>query len=1030
MRRGSLAVLIILVAAVLVAWFERRPIAAGYVDDYLRSRQVQARYTIADLGPSGQRLTDVVIGDPAHPDLTADWIETGTSFGFGTARVTTLRAGRVRVRGRIAGGRVSLGALDRLLPQRSGGAFALPDLTIDVADARLRLDTPIGPVGVKLTGRGGLQATRGGGFAGTLAAYAPRLARGGCVGERISAYWQVAVRRGAPRLAGPVRAARLACGDWRVSGAVATLDGLLDAGFDRIDGSSWLELADARGPGVWLTRVSGNATARGRFAALGGSLALASGPAALRGASATAVRVAGSYRTGMRPGFAGELAADHASLPARWRTQVARYAGADAGSPVAPLLAQVATATSRAMRDVAVGATLAVERRDGWAVRVTRTRLVADSGAALSFAGDEGLGWTARGTTVDGRLSVSGGGLPTGVVALHQAAPGAPLAGTARFVPYRAGAASLTLAPVTFRATPGGRTQFDTTATLSGPLGDGRIERATVPILVGWDGGGRVVVNPLCTPVGFARLAVAGLVLDRGRLQVCPVERALVTRDGARWGGGARLAAARLAGTLGGSPLRLSAAGGAVRVDGGFAVDRLAVRLGAGERISRLDLAQLSGRLLSGGVAGRYRGGAGRLGAVPLLVSEASGDWRLAGGRLTLDGSLLVADAATEPRFSQLAARDFALTLANGRITAGGTLSGPKSGVDVATVAIRHRLADSIGVADLTVAGLRFGPALQPNMLTRLTLGVIADVRGTVRGSGRIAWSPAGVTSTGAFGTDGIDLAAAFGPVTGLTGQIVFTDLLALQSAPGQVASVASINPGVPVTNGTIRYQTLPGPMIRIEGAGWPFAGGTLLLDPTLLDYSRDVAKRMTFRIDGLDAAQFLQGFDYKNLTATGTFDGTLPMVFDATGGRIEDGRLRARTGGTLAYVGEVSQENLGTWGNLAFGALKSLRYRALDLRLYGPLAGEIVTEARFGGIAQGEGAKSNFLIRRLARLPFVFNVKITAPFRSLLDGARGFYDPAVAAQRNLPTLIDQEKRNGRPVQPPASGLVPQEKQD
>ena len=55
----------------------------------------------------------------------------------------------------------------------------------------------------------------------------------------------------------------------------------------------------------------------------------------------------------------------------------------------------------------------------------------------------------------------------------------------------------------------------------------------------------------------------------------------------------------------------------------------------------------------------------------------------------------------------------------------------------------------------------------------------------------------------GRFGTSGLDLAAAFGPVTGVKGDILFTDLLALASAPDQVATVASINPGVPVTDGT-----------------------------------------------------------------------------------------------------------------------------------------------------------------------------------------------------------------------------------
>ena len=76
--------------------------------------------------------------------------------------------------------------------------------------------------------------------------------------------------------------------------------------------------------------------------------------------------------------------------------------------------------------------------------------------------------------------------------------------------------------------------------------------------------------------------------------------------------------------------------------------------------------------------------------------------------------------------------------------------------------------------------------------------------------------------------------------------------------------------------------------------------------------------------------AQFLQQFDFKNLNATGMFDGVLPMIFDAQGGRIENGDLhRAAGGGTIAYVGEITQKDVGIWGNLAFQTLKSLTIAA-----------------------------------------------------------------------------------------------------
>ena len=292
------------------------------------------------------------------------------------------------------------------------------------------------------------------------------------------------------------------------------------------------------------------------------------------------------------------------------------------------------------------------------------------------------------------------------------------------------------------------------------------------------------------------------------------------------------------------------------------------------------------------------------------------------------------------------------------------------------------------------------------------------------------------MTSTGTFTTPGTDLAAAFGPVQGLAGTIRFTDLLALESAPGQVATVASINPGVPVTDGRIVFQTLRDTKVKVTSGIWPFAGGTLSLDPTLLDFSESgQTRRMTFHVSGMDAGKFLQQFDFSNLNATGVFDGVLPMVFDANGGRIEGGRLIARAGGGgIAYLGELTEKDLGFWGNLAFQSLRSLTYRELVLEMDGPLAGEMVTGVRFTGIRQGAGAKSNFLLRRLTRLPIVFNITIRAPFRGLIDSAASFYDPQRLVARNLQALIAEQNRQaernaqgeqGGAVQPPESGNVP-----
>nr|WP_246352356.1 YdbH domain-containing protein [Sphingomonas xinjiangensis] len=241
------------------------------------------------------------------------------------------------------------------------------------------------------------------------------------------------------------------------------------------------------------------------------------------------------------------------------------------------------------------------------------------------------------------------------------------------------------------------------------------------------------------------------------------------------------------------------------------------------------------------------------------------------------------------------------------------------------------------------------------------------------------------------------------------------------------MATVAEINPGVPVTDGILRFQILDSQRVQVEGGRWPFAGGELVLKPTLLDFSESVERRLTFRVIGADAALFLKEMEFDNISATGTFDGTLPMVFDAQGGRIEGGKLEARAGGSIAYAGEVSRHDLGFWGNMAFQALRSLNYRSLSIGMNGPLAGDMVTDIRFAGVSQGKGTKSNFVIRRLARLPFIFNIRISAPFQQLLSSVQSWYDPSRLIERNLPALLDEQSRAAAdgaaqpPVQAPDS---------
>src|SRR3546814_853755 len=158
---------------------------------------------------------------------------------------------------------------------------------------------------------------------------------------------------------------------------------------------------------------------------------------------------------------------------------------------------------------------------------------------------------------------------------------------------------------------------------------------------------------------------------------------------------------------------------------------------------------------------------------------------------------------------------------------------------------------------------LVFGDDLQPEELTPLTLGVIANVGGAIEGGGQIRWSPEGVTSDGAFESDGIGMSAAFGQVHNIKGRIVFDDLLGMSMPPGQVATIGEMNPGVSVKDGVIRYELLPDQHVKVEEGRWPFAGGELVLEPTLLDFSKPSDRIFTLRVEGLDAAQFIRSEEH-----------------------------------------------------------------------------------------------------------------------------------------------------------------------
>jgi len=1037
----------VILVAFLVAWFSRESIAGNFVQSELDKRGVRATYTIDKVSFRTQRLTDVVIGDPAMPDLTARRVEVDIDL-LGGPGVAEIRADGVRLYGRFVDGRLSLGELDKFTDSTKQEPLGLPDLDVVLTDARARLDTPWGAAGLKLEGRGNLQD----GFKGKLAAVSSGGDAFGCELGRTTAWVDIEMDARKPSVSGPLRIADMACDKGRVT-MVAPQFGVT-AHFNE-----QLTVADAT-----FDTVTGPVDVRGnRLASFGGKIALSNLPKAIATefdlagkalatpwVTAREMTLEGRFAAAKIAGakdplkFDGDLAlSDARAAPAMMRS-IAGLDGVGRGTPFAPIMAKLATAARRAASQADVAAHVEFGRMDGNEQQLVVSDLSARSASGARIFLDDGTGLFMDPKTgrwrLDGRVRIAGGDLPEGALRLNSG-PSGRVSGEALFRPYAAGDARVELGTIRFSTGGGGSTDVATMLTMSGPFAGGRIDGVQLPIKASIAASGRVALAGGCTPLSYRRIAISSFVTEPGQLRLCSdAGRPLIALGANGIEGGATLASPVIRGRIGRSPAVLMAARfrfGLSRQD--FVGADVDVAIGDPAAPVRMRFDRLDGAFTKAGIVGTVAGGRGRIANVPLDLASVAGDWRFVDGALTVTGAMRVADveagSETGARFEEMVARDVTLMLKGDSVTARGMLVEPLSGRDVASLDIAHRLSSGVGHADIGVAGLIFDKALQPAQLFKSALGVVANVRGRVDGSGQIRWNGSRVTSDGVFRTAGMDLAAPFGPVAGLATEVRFTDLLGLVTAPGTM-TVASINPGIEVTDGVVQYRLLPDLKIGVLGARWPFVGGTLTLRPTVLDFSEDKTRELTFDIVALDSAAFLQRFEFDNITATGIFDGTLPVSFDQSGGRVNRGTLTARPGGgTIRYVGELSNKDLGTYANIAFGALKSLRYDSLGIVLDGRLDGEMVTDIKFAGLSQGEGAERNILTRAIGKIPFEFNIKITAPFRQLIFSARSYYRPELLIEQNLPALIraQQEletRKANEKTEKPEAGVQPPVSED
>lgn len=1001
LRKGALALVVLLLLALALAWLQRKEIADSFIADTFAQNDIRASYTIDSIGPQRQVLSNIVIGDPAAPDLTIERLELGITPRFGLPDLNELVLVRPRIYGSFRDGQLSFGNLDSLIFTDEEGPVEFPDARLVIEDGRGLLDTDYGRIGLKIGGGGHLR----GGFNAELAAVAEGLALPGCALATPTLYGRLSIDAERPHFVGPMRFASLDCPAQGVAlaGGAVEMDVFAHRDLASFEGNYALAMEGSR----FASARAENLSAEGRFTWEDGTFnalySIAVSNLATPAASAAVIALEGRVRaidSFGRIEVEGDISGSGLKPGAEFDAQLASAVAASEGTLAAPLLAKLRTNLVREMRGSTLAASFDARRiGDVTSLVVPEARLRGGSGGTLLALSRTQFTIPAEGLPrFSGNLATGGEGLPQISGRMEQVGNGA-LSLRLAMREYSAGDARLAVPQLTVLQGRDGRMALEGRALASGPLPGGFAQGLVLPIDGTLGADGVLALWNGCRDVRFDRLALANLTLGRQSLRLCPPSGRPILRYGS---GGLQLAAGAtsldMQGELAQTPIRLRSGPVGFAYPGAMSARDLDIVLGPADNAQRFTISDLQANLSAQRIGGTFADVDVFLAAIPHDFLDAGGNWRYENAQLLLDGVDFRMRYRGEPElFEPLAAQGATLALADNRIAANAIMRHPASGRAVARVHAEHDLSSSSGKVDLFFDGLDFGDGFQPLDLSRLALGVVANVEGRVTGTGEIAWSAEAVTSRGSFTSASLDLAAAFGPVKGASGTVEFTDLLGLTTAPDQRIRLAAINPGIEVYDGEIGFQLEDGERLTLTGGSWPFMGGTLTMRPA--DINIGVAESRTYVMDirGLEAARFIDQMDLSNLAASGVFDGTIPIVFDADGnGQLVAGELNSRApGGNLSYVGELTYQDMGYFANYAFRTLRDLQYNRMEIDMNGPLTGELVTQVRFEGIRQGESAERNFVSRAIAGLPIELRINIRAPFYQLMTSLRAIYDPA-----------------------------------
>jgi hypothetical protein len=351
----------------------------------------------------------------------------------------------------------------------------------------------------------------------------------------------------------------------------------------------------------------------------------------------------------------------------------------------------------------------------------------------------------------------------------------------------------------------------------------------------------------------------------------------------------------------------------------------------------------------------RVVGGFDRLSAqAPFLGMRFEG----AAGRVTVDGAssgvgltatvtqARAVDALTPKRFEPLAAVGqvrLAEEVWRGGFDLEGT--GKAAGAAMGRLTLTHDGRSGAGGLQISVPQVTFVEGgLQPAMLTPLVADLVqSPVTGSVAFEGRFDWTKtAEPTSSGRLSVPGLDFVSPAGAVKGVKGDIVFTSLTPLITAPDQKLTVDSLAVGTEATDLDLTFA-VDAAGIKISAGSVQAGGGVVSVEPFVVPLDAAQPYDGVVVLDRVQLGDVVAdtGFDDK-VVLDAVVSGRLPFTMDPkTGLTIRNGSLAAVQPGRLSIKREVLTDvDAGGGGaevppnmveDLAYQAMENLAFDVLS---------------------------------------------------------------------------------------------------